>query len=949
MSKTRRSQHFFSLHRKGLLSLSFLLFLLSAAFGTLNYWHLKEQFQAQQAATYAALQVQFKGLIDRSASRLQRLGVVLSSFGRLDALVNAKDKTDYATALKQLFASVRYELDVEGIELFDREGESIWNWSPGAVSALPEQRLRETLQRVRDTEQPHAILACQLVCGLHVFVPVLSGGQSVGIVALSQMITDLVLDFSTGTGTNIAILVPPTETTANTLLPWRLRTAALSNAQQVRPLLQRLAERYPTPTVIDQGVWLSWEKKDYTVYTFPLSEIMAGETGHILFIADVSATTAALYRANRDGLLLMGFSLLFAEAILVLLLRGPLRRIKRLASTLPLLAHGGYREACERLSNQGRHSGFSDEVDILYETSVELAYQIEEQQYALAAERDFIQGLLDSAQVLILTQTRDGKIHAINDLMSQLLGHSSENLRDVRFVDLIEPDAGSDDLKKPLENLFSNQIHRLEHEAALLCLDGSKRHIVWVHTRLGQEHNNGVAVLSVGLDVTDRNQAESRIRWLANHDPLTGLDNRLRFREELERCFAEAERSGNLTALLLFDLDHFKDINDSSGHAAGDALLCMLANELRARTRKYDIIARLGGDEFAVLMPATDRSGAESFARDLNQRLTERLFHFGERSYHISTSIGIALMPEHGKNVEELMANADAAMYQAKRDGRGRWHVFSPSGEERMLIDKRAHWRSVIAQSIAEKQLFFHYQPVVHAATGRIDYHEALLRLRLEGGRLVLPGEYMDVISRSDLMNAIDCFVTQKALSVLMANKDARLSVNLSAAALNEPSWAVPLKKAVRSGVLDPDRLLFEITETAAIADIDGAKLIMEELSQIGFGFALDDFGTGFASFYYLKQLPIKHVKIDRSFVSKLASNEDDRVFVTALTTLAHGYRQKVVAEGVEDAATLTLLQDLGVDLAQGFFISYPGPCLCDQDLPLPKRSSGVTAAYELA
>jgi diguanylate cyclase (GGDEF)-like protein len=509
--------------------------------------------------------------------------------------------------------------------------------------------------------------------------------------------------------------------------------------------------------------------------------------------------------------------------------------------------------------------------------------------------------------------------------MAQLVGRGSDDLRDIRFIDLIEPLDSNDESLKHLEQLFSNPLHRLEHEAALTCHDGTTRHIVWVHTRLGREHHNGVAILSVGLDATDRIQAESRIRWLANHDPLTGLANRLRFREELERSFAEASRSGVPTALLLFDLDHFKDVNDTSGHAAGDALLCLLANELRARARKSDILARLGGDEFAVLMTGANREGAEGFASALNQRLTERLFHFGDRSHRISASIGIALIPEHGKDVEEVMANADAAMYQAKKNGRGQWHLFSPLEEERAIVGNRAYWRSVIAQSLAENRLFFHYQPIIHVPTGQIAYHEALLRVRLEDGRLALPGEYMEVILRSDLMHAIDSFVTEEALRVLANNESMRLSINLSAAALNDASWVQPLREAVRIGVLAPSRLLFEITETAAIADLDTAKELMDELSGLGFGFALDDFGTGFASYHYLKQLPIKHVKIDRSFVSKLANDEGDRVFVTALTTLAHGYRQQVVAEGVEDAATLAVLKDLGVDMAQGFFIGHPG------------------------
>lgn len=919
------TSRFWTLRRKAFVLLSLLLLALGVAFGALNHWNLRTQFKNQQAVRNAALRTDFKKLMERSADRLQRLGVVLASLGRLDRFMAALRENQTAARLQGFFSSVRYELDVERIELFDAANNSVLSWSPSMANAVPQDRLRDALSRVLETEQPMTILTCQPGCGLHAFVPLLSEGRNVGILSLSQMITDLVLDFSAAAGTAVAILVTSPGPGEKVLEAWGLRVAALSNPEQLEPFLRNLAERYPGPDMLTADQWLEWKKKKFTVYASPLNGILAGgETGQLLFIEDASASAAAIDQANRDALVVVGMSLAIAEVLLLALLRAPIRRVQHLASTLPLLAHGNYHKVNERLKTIGRLVEWKDEIDILYATSIRLAHQIEEHQNTLAAERDFIQGLLDNAQVLILTQTRDGRIRTVNELTSRLLGRPGETLKNARFVELIEIDNETSDIARNLEKLFSNLLHRLEHESVLTCRDGSKRHIVWVHTRLGLEQENGIAVLSIGLDATERVQAESRIRWLANHDSLTGLHNRLWFKDELERSFAEAERNGTPAALLLFDLDHFKDVNDSSGHAAGDALLCLLANELQARARKSDVLARLGGDEFAVLMTGTDRSGAEYFAQELNQRLTEKPFRFGDRSYRVSASIGIALIPEHGKDVEELMANADAAMYQAKKAGRGRWHLFSHSGEERAQISHQAYWRNVIAQSLAQKRLFFHYQPVVDVATGLVAYHEALLRLKLDDGRIVLPGEYMDVILRSDLMSAIDSYVTREAIAVLTKNRSARLSINLSAAALSDPAWAEPLKQAVNDSRLSPERLLLEITETAAIADLAAARRIMNELTDIGFGFAMDDFGAGFASFHYLRHLPIKHVKIDRSFISRLANDDDDKVFVSALTTLAHGYRQKIVAEGVENAQTLIRLRELGVDLVQGFFIGRP-------------------------
>ncbi|MGR9086019.1 MAG: diguanylate cyclase domain-containing protein [Gammaproteobacteria bacterium] len=650
---------------------------MSSAFGGLNYWYLKVQSEAQQAATQAALLAEFKGLIEHSVNRLQRLGIVLASLGKLTGHLDESGESDHSLALKQQFASVRYELDVEHVVVYDPQGSIRWEWYPDSRQPAHTQQMLDTLKRVRETEQPAAALTCIPQCSLNVFMPLLAEGRSVGFISLSQRITDLVLEFSTATRADVAIMVPVNEAAEKILPGWNLQIAALTHTQTLKPLIEHLSERFAEPTDISSDQWLTWKGSDYSLHGLPLSSIMENATGYILFISDVSSVTSLLQQSKMDSLLIMAGALIFAELFLFLLLQQPLLRLKHLAETLPLVAQGGYHEAYQQLNHPELVSRVRDEIDILYETSISLSQQIEESQLALASERDFIQGLLDSAQVLILTQTSSGRVHTVNDFMTQLLGRSLENLQGLSFIDLIEPDAGKEKYEKNREGLFSSCVHRLEHEATLIGADGEKRHILWVHTHLGHGHKDDVTVLSVGMDATDRIQAETRSRWLAHHDPLTGLANRLRFQEELERSFAESSRSGMPTALLLLDLDYFKEVNDSSGHAAGDALLVHLSGELQARARKSDIIARLGGDEFAVLMPATGQAGAETFAQSLNERFKERHFHFGDREYRLSASIGIALMPWHGKNVEEVVANADKAMYQAKKAGRSCWRFFS--------------------------------------------------------------------------------------------------------------------------------------------------------------------------------------------------------------------------------------------------------------------------------
>jgi EAL domain-containing protein (putative c-di-GMP-specific phosphodiesterase class I) len=234
------------------------------------------------------------------------------------------------------------------------------------------------------------------------------------------------------------------------------------------------------------------------------------------------------------------------------------------------------------------------------------------------------------------------------------------------------------------------------------------------------------------------------------------------------------------------------------------------------------------------------------------------------------------------------------------------------------------YWKDTLTRALTEGQLFFHFQPVADAKTGAIVYHEALLRLTLEDGQVAMPHEFLAPAQRAGLMQELDGFVVRAAMEALLTYSSKRLAVNLSAAALSDTRWAEPLTEAVHMQRFDPERLIFEITETAAIADMPTARHIMDALRRQGFRFTLDDFGAGFSSLYYLKHLPVTYVKIDRSLIKDLTTDEGNRNFVRAITTMVHAYGKKVIGEGVENAETLAMLREIGVDLVQGFYISHP-------------------------
>jgi len=911
---------------------------IGSSFAILNYFYLEYQFQEQRQLDRRLLSRQVQDLLDRSTSRLQQIGSLLASVGGFASALTGENSAGLQKAAN-VFSDFQYDLDIERLELFKPDAQRFWHWgttTPYRQAPRPEEQA--TVLQVFHEERPLSLLSCEEHCTLSTYQPVLSQGRMVGVFSLTQSVAQLAVEHRSLTGSDLGILIANSaEGDANSIPKWSMRIAALTHSDLFAPFLKHLSKHFPNAVMASEDILL-WKDRYYAVDVMPLKDLLQAE-GLILMISDVTAQVSHIRRATRDGILLSGLSLLTAELLLLLLMRLPIRQLRRLADTLPMLAQGAYTEARQRLAH--RSSGLNDEITILSATALTLSHQLEEQAQAityktseLAAERDFVQGLLDTAQVIILTQTNQGRILTANEFLIQITGYSQNDLNGKDFLSIILESKIGDDLEHALLGLWNGQRKRLQHEAELLCKDGTRRFVVWVHTRLHENNAEGVAILSVGLDVTERVEAENRTMWLANHDPLTGLYNRHRFQQELERQFSEADKNGTQAAVLFFDLDYFKEINDTSGHLAGDELLRKIARELKNRVRKTDIAARLGGDEFAVLMPNQTAEGALAFANLLNQRLTERPAEIQQKIFRISASIGIAMIPEHGTVIDEVMANADLAMYQAKDRGRGRVHLFSYDDQSKQRISERTLWKHTIQEALATRRLVFHYQPIAVINGRQIRFFESLIRLKRSDGSLVSPAEFLEFAQLTGLINEIDRYAVEANIRLLTEFVErapaGAIHVNLSGSALTNRDWTIALKSALKNNTLKPEQLIFEITETAAIADFGTAKEIMEELAALGFRFAIDDFGAGFASFSYLRHLPVKFVKIDKSYVTNLIDNPQDRAFVSAITTLAHGNDIEVIAEGVENEATLIALGELGVDMAQGYFIGRPAPLAGD-------------------
>ncbi|WP_231505745.1 EAL domain-containing protein [Guyparkeria halophila] len=425
-------------------------------------------------------------------------------------------------------------------------------------------------------------------------------------------------------------------------------------------------------------------------------------------------------------------------------------------------------------------------------------------------------------------------------------------------------------------------------------------------------------------DITELKENERQIRHLAYYDPLTGLPNRRLFHDRLDLAIAHAHRSGGRLAVLFIDLDHFKKINDTLGHAVGDELLEVVAGKLTACLREDDSVARTGGDEFLALLPEIE--DFEPVA-DIAQRIIDSLSQpvvLEGRELVIGCSVGVAFYPDDGEDSEALLKHADIAMYRAKQSGRNTYSLFTPAMNE--AARRRLDLESGLRQAIEQGQFRLHYQPVVDQA-GELVGAEALLRWDHPEWGAIGPGEFIPLAEETGLILPIGEQVVREAVrqSALWGAR-VKMSVNLSARQFADPDLARSLIDTCESMGVTGAAMTLEITETALMQDVDAHVATMNELREAGFRFSIDDFGTGYSSLAYLRRFPLDCLKIDRGFTAEMIASSDAREIVSATIALAHNLRLRVIAEGVETVEQARLLAELGADLQQGYYHGRPMP-----------------------
>ncbi|MES2365766.1 MAG: EAL domain-containing protein [Pseudomonadota bacterium] len=543
-------------------------------------------------------------------------------------------------------------------------------------------------------------------------------------------------------------------------------------------------------------------------------------------------------------------------------------------------------------------------------------------------EKARLLALLSAMNLGILFVSINNRVAYTNPAFTQIwMIRNSDNLVGREIADLLNDSgcilARPDHFSRHIMGVMST--HESSESLEIEMTDG--RVITQLSYPVREQDGRIIGRILIFEDVTRERQTAEQLIYLAERDSLTGLYNRRRFEDELWRMVGDITRHGNSGSLLFFDLDEFKYINDTFGHRAGDSMLIRVAGAVGALIRSNEIFCRLGGDEFAILMPDASDEDAQSLAERIVRAVAQIPFRFEGKNLRLTCSLGIAAYPQHAESAEQLVAHADAAMYQAKEAGKNAWRSYRADLDTSREMIQRMSWNERIGRALDEDRFVLHFQGIYHTQSGILAHLEVLLRMHDETNpeQLIMPGHFIPLAEKSGQILQIDRWVIKQSIALLQAKPDIpALAVNISGRSLDDPGLALFISEALLAAQVTPHRLMIEITETSALSDLQEAQRFIQALRHTGCIICLDDFGTGFASFAYLKHIKADILKIDGLFIRDIIFERDNKVFVKAIVDVARGLGKTTVAEFVESHEIYMMLKEMGVDMVQGYHLDIP-------------------------
>ncbi len=574
----------------------------------------------------------------------------------------------------------------------------------------------------------------------------------------------------------------------------------------------------------------------------------------------------------------------------------------------------------------------NDELGILVDAFNGLISTVEQQNQALTRAKDRYLALYDDNPTMVFNLQVDGRILSVNHTGARHLGLSVDEVQGCSIFNFVH----RDDLvviHDLIQSCLMRPLSVYKQELRQVC---NKGNTIWVRAtaRLVENEDWQNSLLLVGEDITEARLLSEKMAYQASHDALTGLANRSEFDSYIKRTVVLAYADNSEHVLCYLDLDQFKVVNDTCGHLAGDELLRQLGELLRRHTRKQDFVARLGGDEFGILMNNCSLNEAFLACENLRDLVKDFRFAWEGRSFTLGVSAGISVINSSSGNAVDLLKEADAACYAAKDNGRNRVHVFSPDDEELAMRQGEMQWVEKIQQGLEQNRFCLYGQPIVAIAHHDNDegmHFETLVRYREDDGRIIPPGAFLPAAERYNLAPSLDRWVISH-LFEWIATKPGFIdqlslcSVNLSGLSMSDETMLAFISEQFSKWAIPAHKICFEVTETAAIANLSYATKFIKQLKERGCLFSLDDFGSGLSSFAYLKNLPVDYLKIDGLFVKDILEDKVDLAMVKSINEVGHVMGKKTIAEFVENEQIFNLLNILGVDYAQGYGIGKPVP-----------------------
>lgn len=795
-----------------------------------------------------------------------------------------------------------------------------------------------------NTSDSQPFMYCQKACLQLSSKPFVFSNGAAGVIILGRSMADVASRYHNALSSDLAVLIQSSDLLENHrygLPEWAHSMWVSSSTESIHAMLSAYSLEHSIEN-FQRSSSFSYENSEYSFNRINIP--LLNRVGMSSVFIDISNETESknkliesVWRKVWFGVL----GLVLSELILILLILGPIRRLINVAKALSLLPKHRYQEAVDTIAKHKTYVNdeltqledntifVSNEFESLYGKIQETNANLNKKVHSLSRSRAFLTRLLDNPSVFVLTQTKDFEVVLSNSKFKNGIKHSDNN-----FLHLFSNMRTKDAFIKEAQGLTLNTGKAYQHEVVMESCEGKTLLVSWSHTLVEDEQGDEI-IVSVGMDNTEHKKDEVKLKWLANNDSLTKIGNRRSFMRDLNDLLDNHTQG----AVLIIDVNKFKQINDIYGHMTGDEVLIDIARALKEVAQSMGSISRLSGDEFTVVLPAVSVGELGGFLTILSSALHGKVTLKNKTVVEYSVSIGAALFPDDGDSYQTLLAHADMAMYKAKKAGLSQWHIFNESDDNSEGLKRDYYLSELIKSALANNLFQLVFQPILSIEKGSVQHYETLLRLNDELGNGVSPAEFIPVSERLGLIRDIDNWVLDNALvrlsEELEFQPDLKISINVSAPTLQMNEYPMIFMDAIKKHNVDAKHIIIELTETAYIENFKQVLDNLTILTDEGATIALDDFGVGFSSFSYLKQLPLRYVKLDGSYIKDLRNHPDNQVFVKSISDMVTAFGMRAIAEFVEDKATLDMLKELGVYYAQGYYIGRPDSELLSNDFHL--------------